>query len=310
MSVICLIDNTEHECIEHLHIYLRKLKVTQEKYYTNFLNKRDLFTGDPIPFKDAEQYLNTSFTDKRHLKKWVKANPVAGKEWCINWLKKRIETKKLVFAPTQAELNSLSGPTMHYFETIGGYNNICQSLGLKIRFNSSDIVYKSLPKDATLIIDTREQYPLDIKMQFKVDTVNTGDYAIADPYDKKIYIERKSMMDFMGTLSKDLGRFNREIERAKENSAYLVVLIECPMADVVSMDYKRKKMKHLAAMKATSSHIFRNMREIMKTFENIQFLFVENRDAAAKAVIKIFELGESAKDIDLQYKYETKELEF
>ena len=37
----CLIDNTEHETFNELHAHLKKLKVTQEHYYTTYLGRKD-----------------------------------------------------------------------------------------------------------------------------------------------------------------------------------------------------------------------------------------------------------------------------
>ena len=40
------------------------------------------------------------------------------------------------------------------------------------------------------------------------------------------YIERKSITDFIGTMSGGYERFKREVERAREQDAKLIVLVE------------------------------------------------------------------------------------
>lgn len=309
MPVICLVDKTEHDCLEHLHLYLRKLKIKQEDYYVKYHKKLDLLTGDPIKFKNPEQYLATDFNDKRNLKKWVQQNPEKGKEWCLTWFKNRIAEKELKFAPSHAELLTLTGPSMHYFESIGGYNKICESLGLTVKFKNQELIFTPLPAKAKVIIDTREQLPLNIAWPTVTDTISCGDYGLDAAHDKKVYIERKSQQDFRQTLTRDLGRFQREIARAKEEGSYLVVLVESPINDIVAFDFMKKAMKHMARVKATSAHVFKNMRDIMKENDNVQFLFVANRKEAAKATVKILELGESVKHIDLQYAAELGRLE-
>jgi hypothetical protein len=297
----CLIDDSGFKTLEHLHLYLRKLKIKQSEYYEKFLPRQDLGTGEVIKYKDYEQYFSTDFLNKNSLKRYLKQNPEKGKEWAINWLKKRKGSKGLVYAPTQVELRSLMCPTMHYYESIGGYNKIVEEIGYKIKFNNTKLKYSALNKDTVIITDTREQKPLSIeKYKTKIECVKYGDYALEGRYDKKIYVERKSIADFVGSFGKDLGRLKREIQRAKDDNGYLVVLVENDLNTALSFNY----LPQLKFSKVTPSHIFKNVRDILHEFDNVQFLFVDGRKEAARAIIKIFELGESVKNIDLEFCYE------
>jgi hypothetical protein len=301
--VICLIDNSEFDSVEHLHLYLRKLKVKQSDYYTKYIKRTDLLTGEPIPFKNPEQYINSDFANKNNLKKYVKENPERGKEWAINFLRKRKIEKGLKFAPTQVELRSLQCPSIPYYDSIGGYNKICKELGFKIRFKSTKLEFIPLPTDAKIIIDSREQKPLRFSRATETATVKEGDYALTEPYDKQVYIERKALLDFIGTLSKDLGRFHRELQRAKKKKSYIVMVVENDINDAMGFE-DLTGIPGIKYVKTNSAHIFKNLRDTLVKFTNFQVLFVSGRKEASNAVIKIFELGESVKDIDLELQYE------
>jgi hypothetical protein len=301
--VICLIDNAEFDSVEHLHLYLRQLKVKQSDYYEKYHSKVDLLTGEPIPFKNPEQYLNSDFLNKNNLKKYVKENPEKGKEWAINFLRKRKESKGLKYAPTQVELRSLQCPSIPYYDSIGGYNKICKELGFKIRFKSTELNFTPLPVDVKIIIDTREQKPLQFSIATETATVKEGDYSLAEQYDKNIYVERKGLLDFIGSFSKDLGRFHRELQRAKKKKSYIVMVVENDINDALGFEYLTG-IPGIKYVKTNSAHIFKNLRDTLVKFTNFQVLFVSGRKEASNAVIKIFELGESVKDIDLELQYE------
>jgi len=68
-----------------------------------------------------------------------------------------------------------------------------------------------------IVIDTREQTPWSFDTAFanvRMDTLRTGDYALDG--DTCFAIERKSLDDFLGTISSGWARFCKEIYRAKE----------------------------------------------------------------------------------------------
>ena len=333
--MICAIDNTVHTTREELHLHLRKLKVKQEEYYTSFEPRRDVHSGEIIPFKaPVERYLKQEFVDKNSLRKFIKTNSLAAQEWAINWLKKRKEEKQLVYPPTQVELRSLMAPSALYYDFIGGYNEICAKLGYTIRHNGilSDV---ELPSGAVIIEDTRENTPLEIDTPTIQQKVHCGDYALAVPYDQGIYIERKALGDFVGTLSErkierksggdsNLDRFTRELERAKETGAYIIMLVEAGINDALGFNYlpqftrrfgkrfdtKTRKMVDCEYRGAMPEHVFKNLRDLIVRFDNFQVLFVKDRDEAAKAVVKLLGAGDSVKKVDLELMYERKELVF
>ena len=76
-----------------------------------------------------------------------------------------------------------------------------------------------------IIIDTREQTPWSFDPMYadvSVGTLSTGDYALAG--DDGFAIERKSLDDFLGTISTGWSRFQREIERMDGWPAKVIIV--------------------------------------------------------------------------------------
>lgn len=76
-----------------------------------------------------------------------------------------------------------------------------------------------------VIIDTREQMPWSFpedKVRAVRGTLSTGDYALEG--DDKFAVERKSLDDFLGSISSDWDRFLKEIERMEQWFARAIVV--------------------------------------------------------------------------------------
>lgn len=70
----------------------------------------------------------------------------------------------------------------------------------------------------SITIDTREQTPWSFPVEVatvRVGTLKTGDYALTG--DDGFAVERKSLDDFVGTISTGWERFKRELERMDHN---------------------------------------------------------------------------------------------
>jgi len=300
---ICKIDNSKHESLNSLHRYLCKFKIKVADYYEEYYPRYDLGTEEKISYKSYDQYFNQDFLNRNTLKKFIKNKPEDAKKWAIDWLKKRKDKKKSIYPYSQVELKSLVCPTMNFYDFIGGYYGICEELGFTKKFGDEELKFKKLPKDTVIITDTREQKPLKFPYKTKKGTVNCGDYAIDGEKNKNIYIERKSLNDFIGTLSlKNLDRFDRELERAKNQDFYIVMVVEQSLSKSLSFNY----IPHIKRYtKISPDHIFKNLRDLMDKYAlNFQVLFVESRVEAVEKIIKIFELGDQVKSVDLQYRYE------
>lgn len=312
MSVICKIDNSEWDTLEDMHDFLRR-RMKRSDYYELYYPKKCRQTGEKISFKDYKQYFAQDFKDKIAMKQWFKANPVEAKEWAIEWLRKRKEEKGLVYAPSQVELRSLQCPSMPYYESIGGYYAITQALGFKERYSIQVPKMVALPDNACVVVDTREQAPLKLPVLTISAKVEEGDYALAPPHDKGIYIERKGLGDFVGTLNcrkvtrkkkgddSSFERFDRELARAVEKGSYIVMLVEASINDALGFEY----LPQMKWTKVSASHVFKNLRDLLVKYPlNFQVVFASGRKDAATKMMNLFKMGVQVKTMDLQYAVE------
>ena len=309
MSVICKVDGKEFKDEKSLHLALRGYGLNKEKYYHQYYPKKDLLTGETINFKTKEQYLNSDFNDKNNMKKWLKSQPLENsKEYCIDLLKKRKKDKNLIYSPCQIELRTIMSPSIVFYNKIfDDYYDVCSSLGLENKFihpkNISNQFNFKLNKDDTIYVDTREQNWLKFNIPFEIKTLPYGDYTCSND-NCNCYIERKSLSDFISTLSVgNLERFKKEIEKARQNQSYLVVVIEEKLQSALSFQY----LPHISKkIKATPEFIFHNVRSLLQEYDNLQFLFVDGREEMKRTIEAILASKCFYKRVDLQLAYDLK----
>ena len=106
------------------------------------------------------------------------------------------------------------------------------------------------------------------------------------------------MTDFIGTLSRDLTRFEKELQRAKDDDAYMVILVEENLTNAI--DFRNKCPYLHYNIRVPPEFIFHRVRALIQKFDNIQFLFVDSHHDAVKTVEDIFSLGADVKKYDLQ----------
>jgi ERCC4-type nuclease len=98
-------------------------------------------------------------------------------------------------------------------------------------------VTRQIPKPVVLI-DTREQTPLPLERfdnwfaGIKTATLGTGDYSI-EGMEHLVCLERKSLVDLVGTLMHNRERFFRQLERMQA-FPYRAILVEASYEDVKS----------------------------------------------------------------------------
>ena len=300
---ICKICNQEVDADNH---FWKNHRIKQEDYFHSYFPRYSKETGELIKFKSRDFYLHSDFNDKKEMMAWFKANPDKAQAYAIELLKKRRDRKGLVYAPSQVELRSLMLPSMIWFKKhFDNYAKLCFSIGLKPRFTREDeiINYGTLSDHSKIMIDTREQKPLKFDVPTEVATLSYGDYALF-PNKFKVHIERKNLSDFVGTLGVGFERFCREIEKAKKDHAYLVILVESLLSDALSFNY----LPQTKYCKVGPDFIFHNVRDIMQTYSNVQFLFCGGRKDAVQIIKKIFAIKRHPKHFDLQYYMDSKQL--
>lgn len=327
--LVSKIDGSKHLSFKDLHAHIKRFrlpnggKIQLKDYYEENFPRKDLATGAKIEYKgDPEAYFSKEFKDKTSLKKYITDKPVEGKEWMIRFLTNRRLEKNLIYAPSSVELRSLFCPNQQFydkmFEKEGGYYQLCQNLGFKSRYKVikdldkyldknllGDDVFAAKSENSYLIQDTREQKPIKFpKYQVKVEKLDVGDYGLCPKLDKGIYIDRKELNDFCGTLSaKNLPRFEREIIRAQKSGSYLIMAVESTLSDALSFDY----LPQTRHVKASPAYIFKNLRDLLNKYPlSFQVVFFDGRIQMAEKIVKILELGCKVKEIDLQYHLDTK----
>lgn len=309
MPVICKVDGKQFKDDKALHMALKGYGLNKVKYYQKYFERRDLLTNELINFKTKEQYLNSDFNDKNNMKKWLKAQaPEKAQEYCKELLIKRKEVKNLTYSPTQVELRTIMAPSIIFYNTIfKDYYDICSSIGLENKFIHPNLIgdhFKNkLTNKDTIYVDTREQSWLKFDIPFEIKTLGFGDYACSND-NCGCFIERKSLSDFISTLSvKNFDRFKNEIEKAKKNNSYIIVMVEEKLTSALSFQY----LPHISKkIKATPEYIFHNVRELLQTYDNLQFLFVDGRGEMTTIIESIFASNCFYKKIDLQLAYDMK----
>jgi len=309
MSVICKVDGKEFKDEKSLHLALRSYGLNKEKYYHTYYPRLDLLTGDTINFKTKEQYLNSDFNDKNNLKKWLKQQTIEkAQEYCRGLLVKRRNDKNLIYAPSQIELRTIMSPSIIFYNKIfDDYYELCSDIGLENKFIHPNIItnqFKNkLNSKNTIYVDTREQNWLKFDIPFEIKTLPFGDYT-ANNDNCNCYIERKSLSDFISTLSvKNFDRFKNEIEKAHVNNSYLIVIVEEKLSNALSFQY----LPHISKkIKATPEYIFHNVRQLMQEYSNLQFLFVDGRAEMKSSIEGILSSNCFYKKVDLQLAYDMK----
>ena len=309
-SIKCKACQKEFESEGSLHKHLKVHKLRMAAYYQKYYPRYDKYDNKIIKFKSKRYYLETDFNSRRNLKLWLTKQPDdVAKAYCKDKLSERIKLKKIEYTPTEVELRSLMSPPITYLHKVfGNYYDYCEKeLGLKNK-------YKIFPKriftdelhgeDKKIFVDTREQKPLKFDLPIEVKTLNFGDYAFSHEENScNTYIERKSIGDFVGTLSGGYERFEKEIIRSVENKAYLIILVEDGLDNCKSFNYLPHVSKKI---RATPEFVFHNVRTLIQKYPTIQFLFVNGRKEASRVVQRIFACKCFHQKIDLQLAYDAK----
>lgn len=139
-------------------------------------------------------------------------------------------------------------------------------------------------------IDSREQKPYQFENS-EVGTLGVGDYSICGLEDH-IAMERKSLDDLIGCLTKGRERFERELSKSR-GLEYFALIVEASLSDLANGQYRsqmgpKSAIQSLLAFsirwrlpiffcenrkygqRVTESLLMKYAREIEKKFEHIQ----------------------------------------
>ena len=297
----CQICGEEFETSKAINTHIsRGEKVRLVDYYHKYHPRKDKFTNELIRYKSYDFYFNNDFNSRSNFLQWFVKNLKHSKmkDYCYSQLEKRIKDKSPTHAFSHVELCSLMIPNIVGFEAIDsikGYQKFCEEKGLINKFIYEKKKVRNSNKPIEIIIDTREQNPLSLDVPTVCTKLEFGDYALKD---SELAIERKSLSDFIGTLSGGLERFEKEIQR----SGYLVIMIE----DKLNKALNYSPPSWIKAQRANGSYIFHKLRYLNQKYDNIQFIFSEGREQSSYLCKKILRMSpKKVKTIDLQWAYDS-----
>ena len=122
MSAECKVCSEAFKNDKGLHMHISKIhKITLAEYYVNFYNRKDLHSGELLPFKNKNDYFNNDFINYDNFLKWSEyADSDNVKLYLLKRLKNRIDEKKLNFAPSHIELLLNGLPDINLFKKFFG----------------------------------------------------------------------------------------------------------------------------------------------------------------------------------------------
>lgn len=127
-------------------------------------------------------------------------------------------------------------------------------------------------EDLTLVIDTREQAPLDLApFRAELGTLDTGDYSVMG-LEHVVAVERKSLPDLVQCVGRERERFERELQRLLAYP-HRAVVVEATWADLAAGEWRG-----MVAPKAVWGSV------TSWTARGIPFLLAGDRAGAADAV--------------------------
>ena len=104
-----------------------------------------------------------------------------------------------------------------------------------LKLEKYELKHYVFPKGFVLVIDTREQRPLCVKVKgltSLVDTVKDGDYTIKG-FEDKFAIERKQISDFYSYIGKERNKTTKKIQRLAEFD-FAAIVIEATLEDLLT----------------------------------------------------------------------------
>lgn len=273
-------------------------RIKEADFYQKYEPRVDLYDGSSIVFKNPEQYFQSDFNSRPNLREYLKkVSKQEGIDYLIGWLKRRKEIKGLIYGLDQFTTKSLLFPTISFIQKFYGkgvYEEICNKAGLKVKFD-----YSKLPeftqKIDKIIIDTREISPYFLDYPLEIKKLDVADYCVI-PNSQNVFFEKKTIEDWAGTVSAGFDRFRRELQRAKDKNAYIIVIIEAEYNQLLSINH----LPHTKFIKAKADFLLYRCRDLYLEFDNFQMVACGNRTKTIEILKKLLKM-DNIKDYDIQF---------
>jgi len=305
MSYKCKECGSDFGSEKSLHSHLKAHKMYVADYYVKHYQRFNKLNGNPLPFKTKDEYFENDFTSRSQLVKWCESAPSSEvKDYIIELAKRRIKQKNYTHAPFHIELLKRQLPDLDvYKKHFGTYTKACEQMGVTPIFD------KGLPKefnnevDVEVLIDTREQQPLEFSKS-KILKLDFGDYTLGGDDFSNTFVDRKSPGDFLSTFGGQVDRFRREMQRCVQMDSYMYIVIEKPIEKI-----EKETMFSRGRKGPKMGWIFSNMISVQHEFAgNCQFIFTEGRIHSEEIIPKLLFLGKKLWNVDMQYFLDKEEI--
>lgn len=282
-----------------LHAHIKAHGMILADYYCLHYPRFCLWSGQPLQFKNKEEYFHSQFANRENMLSWLRsAKPEEKRGVILSMLQSRIERKNYSLAPSQLELLACDlPPAQEYIKSFGSYGAAIKNCKVQPMFSSRPPEnWKTIDFSAKkILIDSREQRPLYFKNSEKLK-LDTGDYAVSGEDFDYTFVDRKSFQDFCGTMVGDsYERFRREILRCKNQDSYLWVVVEADIKDAA-------KLNSRSAHKNNLKFVFHQMCVLQHEFpKNLQFVWSGGREQSEDLIPRLLCLGRKLWNVDMQY---------
>jgi hypothetical protein len=296
MSYKCKECGAEFDSEKSLHAHIKKHNLYLGDYYVKHYPRYNKLTGDPIQFKNKDQYFTTDFSNTKQMEEWCqKANFQDAKDYILQILIKRVSAKNWNYAPCHLELSKAKLPNIDlYRKYYESYNKACAEIGLEPLFKMPLTEKFKQDFDVKVFIDTREQKPLSFHKSESLK-LDFGDYTLAGEDFTNTFVDRKSATDFIGTFGKGYERFRKEMQRCVEINGYMYIVTEKSVKDMYKDFFPGKKI-------STLNWAFSNMVKMQNEFpRKCQFIFTNSREQSESLIPKLLALGKEVWETDVQY---------
>lgn len=263
--------------------------------YLYRLKKIDKLTGEEFKPKSYEEYVCCDFSERNNLNKWLKQQPASKQaDYIAELAQRNVQAWHLSRVPSLNEYQGLFMPAFKYtVQTVGGYAAFCQlweRLGLKPRFEHGQQPSATM-NVGLLKIDTREKKPLLPIQTVSIEKLDFGDYTNEKGL---VYVERKSLPDFISSFGGDFNRIFKELGRCYDAGKYMVILVEAELYAVLNY----RSLAFLEKVTIPPSVFLERVLKVGQTF-GFQFVFCNGRAEASKLLMEILST-ESPERFDLQ----------
>ena len=116
-------------------------------------------------------------------------------------------------------------------------------------------------------------------------------------------MERKEISDWAGVMSNGYERFQKELQRAKDHNAYIIILIESSYNDLLSINY----LPQTKWIKASSEFLMKKVRDLYLKFDNFQMVCGGTRKECISLFNKIIRI-KNIQLFDIQYLINTNKI--